>query len=138
MSETPLELVKRALYYGEAPPRLSRAAEDAVASLADAFTAVDARELEHRQAIIAATAALMLTGVVPNGAKSMQDAVDAVCLALATAQEEARRHSAARVRANNLLATFRDHAFLPEVLENDVEEIDAYLTSALARGEAGA
>jgi len=56
---------------------------------------------------------------------------------LSTAQEEARRHSAARIRANNLLSTFRDHAFDPDLLENDVEEIDAYLTSALARGEAG-
>ena len=34
MSETVTELVRRALYYGEAPPRLARAAEDAVAALA--------------------------------------------------------------------------------------------------------
>lgn len=42
MSESVLDLVKRALYYGEAPPRLSRAAEDAVSGVVAALAAAEA------------------------------------------------------------------------------------------------
>lgn len=51
MSETTLDLVKCALYYGEAPPRLSRAAEDAVAGLVDALAAAQRENARLREAL---------------------------------------------------------------------------------------
>lgn len=91
---------------------------------------------------LADTEAAMLTALSPFGVEfvdppdggdvSPAEQLQRMANALVDARaDNARlREDAARlVRAENLLSTFRDHAFIPELLERDVEEIDAFLSA---------